>query len=176
MNPSDTPAFLERIRQDWAQVRPELDPSPMLLMVTLGRLQSVLARQIERTYLPADINPASWDLLITLYRSAPPEGLTPTQLTELTAITGPSMTNRIDRLLDRGLVERQASPADRRSVRVLLTAPGRELVEGLLAPHLANGRHILSALTPQEMQELERLALKLLAHLESPLPAEVTAG
>ncbi len=145
----------------------------MLLMVTLSRLHSALSRQIERTHLPSGINAASWDLLVTLYRSAPPPGLTPKQLTELTAITGPSMTNRIDRLLAKGLVERQACPDDRRSFRVRLTAAGRTLVEALLTPHLANERHILSVLTPEETQELERLALKLLVHLESAAFREV---
>lgn len=168
MTPPETPSLLERIRQDWAQVQPDLDPSPMLPLLLLGRLQTALVRQIETTYQVAGINPASWDLLLTLYRSAPPEGLTPTELSDLTAITGPSITNRVDRLVGRGLAERQASQSDRRSVRVRLTPAGRALVEELLPQHIANELKILSALTPEETRELERLALKLLGGLEMP--------
>lgn len=171
----DTLDFLKRIRRDWAQVRPDLDASPMLLLVTLSRLHTALSRQIERTYLSEGVNPAGWDLLVTLYRSAPPTGLTPKQLTELTAITGPSMTNRIGRLLAKGLIEQQASPDDRRSFRVRLTPAGRALVERLLPAHIRNERRILAALTPEETQNLERLALKLLTHLEALDPEASTS-
>lgn len=140
----------------------------MLPLLLLGRLQTALVRQIETTYQAAGINPAGWDLLLTLYRSAPPEGLTPTELSELTAITGPSITNRVDRLVGRGLAERRASSTDRRSVRVRLTDRGRALVEELLPQHVANEVQILSVLTPEETRELERLALKLLGGLETP--------
>lgn len=167
MAPPQTSDLLERIRRDWAQVQPDLDPSPMLPLLLLARLQSALLRQIETTYRVAGINPAGWDLLLTLYRSAPPEGLTPTQLTDLTAISGPSITNRVDRLVQKGLAERQASTSDRRSVRVRLTPAGRALVEELLPRHIENEARILAALTPTETQQLEHLALKLLAGLEA---------
>ncbi|EYB69142.1 MarR family transcriptional regulator [Deinococcus phoenicis] len=175
MTPPETPTLLERIRQDWSQVQPGLDPGPMLPFLLLDRLHTALVRQIETTYQAAGINPASWDLLLTLYRSAPAAGLTPTELSDLTAITGPSITNRVDRLVQKGLAERQASPSDRRSVRVRLTPPGRALVEELLPHHLANETKILAALTPTEAQTLERLALKLLSRLEAPQPAEAPA-
>ncbi|GAA5534274.1 MarR family transcriptional regulator (plasmid) [Deinococcus metallilatus] len=175
MAPPQTSDLLERIRQDWAQTQPDLDPGPMLPLLLLGRLHTALVRQIETTYQPAGINPAGWDLLLTLYRSAPPEGLTPTQLTDLTAISGPSITNRVDRLVQKGLAERLASESDRRSVQVRLTPAGRALVEELLPHHVANEARILSALTPAETQTLERLALKLLAELEAPEPLETPA-
>ena len=69
-----TSDLLERIRADWAQVRPDLDPQPMLTVLLLDRLHSALARRVEQTYLESDINASNWDLLLTLLRSAPPEG------------------------------------------------------------------------------------------------------
>ncbi|MEW6420236.1 MAG: MarR family transcriptional regulator [Deinococcota bacterium] len=168
MAPPLTSDLLKRIRQDWAQTQPDLNPSPMLALLLLGRLQSALIRQIGTTDQSAGINPAGWDLLLTLYRSAPPAGLTPTQLTDLTAISGPSITNRVDRLVQKGLAERQASESDRRSVRVRLTPAGRALGEELLPRHIENEARILAALTPAETQQLEHLALKLLTGLEAP--------
>ncbi|MEF2278496.1 MarR family transcriptional regulator [Deinococcus sp. YIM 134068] len=179
MSPAQTPDLLERIHQDWTQTRPEVDPGPMLTVLLLDRLHAALTRQIERTYAETGLNPAGWDLLLTLYRSAPPEGLTPTELSGLAAITGPSMTNRVDRLLSRGLVERRVSESDRRSVRVRLTPEGRSLVERLLPEHLANAERILSALDPAETRTLERLARRLLTGLEAsgqPSPEEDAAS
>lgn len=165
--------LLERIRHDWARTQADLDSGPMLTVLLLDRLHGALARQIERTYEGAGLNPAGWDLLLTLYRSAPPGGLTPTELSELAAITGPSMTNRVDRLAGRGLVERQASESDRRSVRIRLTPQGRALVERLLPQHLDNAARVLSALDPAQTQALRRLATTLIQGLETPEEAQM---
>lgn len=164
--------LLERIRHDWSRTQADLDAGPMLTVLLLDRLHGALARQIERTYEGAGLNPAGWDLLLTLYRSAPPEGLTPTELSELAAITGPSMTNRVDRLAGKGLVERQACESDRRSVRIRLTPQGRALVERLLPQHLDNAARILSALDPAQTQALRSLAATLIQGLETPEEAQ----
>lgn len=167
MTPPKTHHLLERIRTDWHRETPELDPSPMLLFLLLARLQGALGRHVEQTYTPAGINPSGWDLLLTLRRSAPDTGLTPTELSNLSAITGASITNRVSRLIEKGLVERRGSETDRRSARIRLTRQGRELVDTLLPQHVQHEASVLEALTPEERAELERLARKLLTHVES---------
>ncbi|GGR13734.1 MarR family winged helix-turn-helix transcriptional regulator [Deinococcus ruber] len=164
---SPTLTLLSRIQADWARVRPDLDAQPMLTLLLLDRLHTALARHIELTYLDEGINASNWDLLLTLLRSAPPEGLTPTELSELSAITGASMTNRVARLLDKGLVERALNAVDRRSVRVRLSARGRKLVETLLSEHLAREARILSVLSPEEIALLTALSSKLVQQVEA---------
>ncbi|WP_424952509.1 MarR family winged helix-turn-helix transcriptional regulator [Deinococcus sp.] len=165
-----TRALLSRIRADWQRARPGLDPSPMLTYLLLDRLHAALERQVNRTYAPAGLNPATWDLLLTLRRSSPPGGLTPTELAQLTAISGASITNRIARLLARGLIERQLSEHDRRSSRVRLSRQGLALADELLPRHLENERQIFGALGDTELVLLEELAGRLLASLESADP------
>ena len=165
--PSSTLTLLKRIEADWARVRPDLNAQPMLTLLLLGRLHSALSRHIELTYSGEGINASNWDLLLTLLRSAPEEGLTPTELSELSAITGASMTNRIARLLDKGLVERAVNAQDRRSVRVRLSARGRELVETLLSQHLAREARILSVLSAEEIDLLTALSSKLVQQVET---------
>ena len=138
----------------------------MELVVLLGRLQAALGREIGRTYLPSNLNAAGWDLLLTLYRSAPPDGLTPTQLSTLAAISGPSMTNRIDRLAKQNLVERVSVGLDRRSVHIRLTDSGRALVERLLPQHLETTARIVGTLDPAQRLQLRLLAARLLAGIE----------
>ena len=83
LQPHTTRQLLAQIRADWQQVRPDIDPSPMLTYLLLDRLHAALERQVSRTYAAAGLNPATWDLLITLRRSAPPQGLTPTELADV---------------------------------------------------------------------------------------------
>ena len=74
------------------------------------------------------------------------------------------------RLLDKKLVERVVSPHDRRSAQIRLTPQGRALVEALVDPHVQNEGRVLGALTDEEQRTLEKLALKLVTHLEDTLP------
>jgi len=173
LQPHTTRQLLAQIRADWQQVRPDIDPSPMLTYLLLDRLHAALERQVSRTYAAAGLNPATWDLLITLRRSAPPQGLTPTELAGLTAISGASISNRISRLLERGLIERRVSEHDRRSSRVRLSAAGLALADTLLPRHLETEQGIFAGLPPSEVVALETLMGRLLESLEQ---ANVSPG
>ncbi len=59
-----------------------------------------------------------------------------------TMVTTGAVTNRIDRLEQRGLVERGASP-DRRRVSVRMTGKGLDLVDQVVITHSATERQIL---------------------------------
>ena len=98
-----TAQLLERIRSDWGSARPGLDPAPMLTYLLLDRLHAAMQRRVARTYEPSGLNPATWDLLITLRRSAPPEGMTPTELSQLTAISGAQPFEKFKAEIDRAL-------------------------------------------------------------------------
>ena len=62
-----------------------------------------------------------------------PYQLSPGRLLKETLVTSGTMTNRVDRLERRGLVERLPDPNDRRGVLVRLTDAGRRTVDGALA-------------------------------------------
>jgi DNA-binding MarR family transcriptional regulator len=64
------------------------------------------------------------------------------------------MTNRVDRLVARGLVERRADPDDRRGVLVSLTTTGRRTVDAALDELLVHERRILGALEGAEATRL----------------------
>jgi DNA-binding MarR family transcriptional regulator len=78
------------------------------------------------------------------------------------------MTNRVDRLAARGLVERLPDPRDRRGVLVRLTPLGRETVDGALAVLLDNERRLLSALSGAELRQLAGLLRRLAVSFETP--------
>jgi DNA-binding MarR family transcriptional regulator len=71
-------------------------------------------------------------------------------------VTTGAITNRIDRLSERGFVERAAAE-DRRKVLVRLTPAGLAKVDEVVDTHLATEREILGALSDRQRDDLARL-------------------
>jgi DNA-binding MarR family transcriptional regulator len=78
---------------------------------------------------------ASWefDVLAALRRTEPPHELSPAQLIEATMIGSAAMSNRLDKLSGRGLIERRPNDIDRRSVIVQLTDDGAARVDAAMS-------------------------------------------
>lgn len=113
-----------------------------------------------------------YDVLATLRRSSPPYELTAGDLVRQSMVTTGAITNRIDRLEERGWVGR-AGAADRRKVIVRLTEQGLELVDDVVTTHMATEREILSALTERQQRELARILRALLLSLgDRPNPVD----
>lgn len=87
-------------------------------------------------------------------------------------VTGGNITYVMDRLEERGLVERDRSTEDRRVVLARLTPEGRKLVSEVFPDHAAHVRELMDALDGrEETEELRRLLKKLgksVASRESP--------
>jgi DNA-binding MarR family transcriptional regulator len=83
-------------------------------------------------------------------------------------ITSGAVTNRIDRLEQRGFVRRAKAPTDKRIVLVQLTDEGYEVIDGAVGDHLDNERRILEPLSSNETRHLERLLRKLERGLSEP--------
>jgi DNA-binding MarR family transcriptional regulator len=101
--------------------------------------------------------------LAALRRSGSPYRLSPGQLLRETLVTSGTMTNRVDRLVERGLVTRQDHPNDRRGVLVELTDAGRDAVDAALAELIAAERQIMAALDVADHDQLTRSLRLLLA-------------
>jgi DNA-binding MarR family transcriptional regulator len=80
-------------------------------------------------------------------------------------VTSGAITNRIDRMAAKGLVERVPDGEDRRSVRVRLTERGLATVEELVGLHAANEARLLAPLGPEERDQLTNALRGLLTSL-----------
>ena len=81
------------------------------------------------------------------------------QLARALLVTPPTMTRTLDALVERGLVERQPEPANRRQIALLITPEGQALVdryEAVITAHL----HTLIAPLPADRQKRLLLALQ----------------
>ena len=81
------------------------------------------------------LTPPQFDIVATLGNTA---GMTATELGEKTLITKGTLTGVVDRLIDRGWVERIAHDSDRRCQVIRLTQAGETLFARVFPAHLAH--------------------------------------
>ena len=153
---------VDRIVAAWRRERPDLDVRPLEVLSRVMRLARHLDR--DRAAAFADHGLESWefDVLAALRRSGPPYQLSPSQLIASTLVASGTMTNRIDRLEERGLVSRGPDPADGRGVIVRITSEGRRQVDAALADLLEREKVLLSELDSARCRELAGLLRRLL--------------
>jgi DNA-binding MarR family transcriptional regulator len=153
---------IDRIVAQWNRERPDLDASPTHTLQRITRLSLLQGASFARVFAPYGISFGEYLVLAALRRAGPPYRMNPTRLFNSVILSSGAMTNRLDRLEEMGLVERQADPADRRGRLVALTDRGRELVDAAVVDHLANEEQLLAALDAGERGQLAGLLRKLL--------------
>lgn len=153
MTPKERDA-VDRITSEWNTVRPDVDVSPIHVIGRISRLSRLVDRRLAENFARYDIENWMYDVMATLRRLGAPYELTAGDLVRQTMVTTGAVTNRVDRLEQRGLVERTTDKHDRRKVIVRLTQQGLELVDEIVDSHLATENDILSALTQRQQNEL----------------------
>jgi DNA-binding MarR family transcriptional regulator len=153
---------VDRLLADWRRERPDADLSPMEVFSRVSRLSRLLDRARNDAFATHDIVAWEFDVLAALRRAGKPYQLSPGRLLRETMVTSGTMTNRVDRLLARGLVSRAPDPADRRGVLVRLTEAGRQVVDGALESLLAYEHELLRGLNSSQRRQLSTLLRGLL--------------
>ena len=158
---------VDELMAAWRAQRPDLDIEPMQVLSRISRLARHL--DIARRGAFADHGLETWefDVLSALRRQGPPFQLTPGALIRATLVTSGTMTNRIDRLVRKGLVRRGPDPRDKRGVLVTLTEQGVARADAALADLLRRERVLLAGLDGGERQQLADLMRILLAPFDA---------
>jgi DNA-binding MarR family transcriptional regulator len=112
-----------------------------------------------------DTTIARFDLLSQLDRA--PKGLTMGELSSRLMVTNGNVTGLTDALVREGLVTRAPEPADRRSLRIRLTASGKQFFDAMTPVHERWIDGLMAGLTRAEMAHL----LELLGRLKQSLAA-----
>jgi len=153
---------LDSILAQWRRARPDIDPAPMAVCGAVWRAGERLRQGVAANLAGAELDFAGFDVLMTLRRQGERGGfLTPSELARDMMLSTSAMTNRLDRLAQRGLIERQADPADRRSLHIVLTAEGFALIERLVASHVATEERLIAGLDEAERALLKTLLARL---------------
>jgi len=106
-----------------------------------------------------DTTIARFDLLSQLDRA--PKGLTMGELSSRLMVTNGNVTGLTDALVREGLVSRAPEPGDRRSLRIRLTAAGKQFFDAMTPVHERWIDRLMAGLTRAEMAHLLELLGKL---------------
>ena len=93
----------------------------------ISRIKQVGGRLFDRMLADAGIdafNGAQGRILYVLWQG---DGLTISQISQQTSLANTTLTSMLDRMEQSGLIRREASPADRRALRIVLTDHARAL-------------------------------------------------
>src|SRR3954451_18452507 len=120
---------VDRLVGAWRRERADLDLTPMQVLSRVDRIGHHLDAARRAAFAEHALEPWEFDVLAALRRAGPPYELSPGRLLRETLVTSGTMTNRVDRLLERGPVERLPDPHDRRGVLVRLTPEGKIAVD-----------------------------------------------
>jgi DNA-binding MarR family transcriptional regulator len=162
---------LDRILEQWRAERPDLDCSPMGIIGRISQLQREVNLAQRATFARHGLDVPSFDVLAALRRAGPPYQLTPTELMRTALVTSGAITQRLDRLEERGLITRERSRDDGRAVVVSLTDTGREALDAALPDHLDTERKLLDGLSDDDREQLAGLLRRLLVTLGRVPPA-----
>ena len=153
---------VDELSEAWARERPDLDLAPVAVFSRISRLARHLDLARRTAFTRHQIESWEFDVLAALRRTGAPYELSPGRLLRETLVTSGTMTNRVDRLAARGLVERSPDPSDRRGVIVRLTADGRQTVDAAFEELLAAEAALLADLPDADRELLAGLLRTLL--------------
>ena len=150
----------------WVTQVPDMDP---LIEGATTRMQFVV-RQLRKDdaefHAGQEFTLEDSNTLHALMIQPYPVEATPAQLADTCHVTRAAMTSRLDRLVDGGYVTREVDPLDRRRVIVRPTAKGRDTWQDHLHAGMEREVHLLSALTPRELEQLNGLLRKVMLSFE----------
>jgi DNA-binding MarR family transcriptional regulator len=152
---------VDRIVGAWVRERPDLDFAPLQVLSRVGRLARHLDRARRTAFTASGLESWEFDVLSALRRAGSPYQLSPKALLQQTLVSSGTMTNRIDRLVTRTLVERHTDPHDGRGILVTMTGDGRQRVDTAISTLLVSENELLDRLSAGDQERLAGLLRKL---------------
>lgn len=158
---------VDRIVHAWRREAPHLDVAPLQVLSRISRLARHLDRARKESFSRHELEVWEFDVLSALRRAGSPYELSPGVLVQQTLSTSGTMTNRIDRLERRGLVQRHRDPSDRRGVKVRLSEQGCTVVDAAMNDLLCREQELLAQLSSRDRAQLSDSLRLLLAPFEA---------
>lgn len=147
----------------WSRRLPDTDLTPLDVMSRLRRVWLRVNKLRVDAFASAGLAVWEFDVLAALRRAEPPHELSPAQLIDLTMIGSAAMTNRLDNLMQRCLIERRPNPRDARSVLVRLTPDGITAADQAMTELVRRESAELRDLSDEDRVVLIRILRQLLA-------------
>ena len=111
---------------------------------------------------PLELRPVDYSLLMLLDANT---RLTPKQLAQALALSAPNLTIMLDRMQERGLIERRPHPTDRRVTQLFLTLEAVPLLEVMRSMGNLTRGEAMADFSAEEQQQLFDLLSRMREHL-----------
>jgi len=120
----------------------------------------------EETLSEQGLGEGEYKVISSLRLKPPPYRRSAGQLARRSDLSTGAMTNRLDRLEERGFIRRMPDPEDRRGVLVELTKAGERAWEKALGAQASKESLIAGALSKDEQRQLNALLRRLMREFE----------
>ena len=134
------------------------DGYPMLEGRLIYTVSAIMRKASDRALAPWGLSVAQAPVLVVLREAGRPVMIT--EVARRLHLETPSVTTMVDRLSERGLVERVKDPKDRRKTLVALTRKGKRMVETIREPGRQLEEEMFGALNARERETLKILLQK----------------
>ena len=128
------------------------------LYVVLARAQRAIGERTQDDLAPHGISITEFAIMEALYHKGP---LLLGEVQRKILVSSGGITFLVDKLADRGFVERKLCPTDRRARYAALTRKGAALMKEIFPQHAAAIREAMAGLTQAEQKEATALLKRL---------------
>ena len=128
------------------------------LFVVLQRCATAVSASVQRSADIGDLSETEFGILEALFHKGP---LLLGDIQRKILLSSGGVTYAIDRLVEKGLVERQECRSDRRARYAALTAKGRTLMDEIFPSHAEAIDTVMATLTVREQDQAIELLRKL---------------
>jgi DNA-binding MarR family transcriptional regulator len=150
----------------WKNELPELDLETEGIVERIQKINKYISRLLDETLKEFGLDMGEWSVLMALRRTGKPYRLSPGVLARYVGLSAAAMTNRLNRLEERGLVRRSPDASDRRGVVVELTDAGWQAWQESVGAQARKEALIASALTERDKEGLNDLLVRLTLQIE----------
>lgn len=157
---------VDQVVAEWQEERPDLLVAPIEVVLRIGRLRTRFDEELAGLFASYDLTAADFAVLASLRRAGRPYELPQSALVQRLGLTSGTVSVRLARLQTKQVVERLPTPEDARGALVRLTDKGAQLFDRVAPAHLHNEDVLLSALTPEQRDQLAGLLRILLVSFE----------
>src|SRR5882757_5478557 len=158
------------MRKKWEWASPDVDMSVVEIVGGVKHAQALLDLLLEPVFEAASVSSSEFDLLLHLHRVGGPA--TARRLATSMSRSPAALSKSLTKLERRGLVEREAHPADGRAMLVSLTDAGKGALDEIMPRRLAVEGQAFSGLNAGQRTRIVASLDTLISALETPAPAE----
>ena len=159
---------VDQLIEGWAAERPDLDTTAVAIVYRLTRIAAVWNAEIDRVFASHGITSTDFAVLANLRRAGRPFQLNQRHLMTALRLTSGTVSLRIDKMVERGLVTRTADPSDARATIVTLTDAGAALFDVVAPDHLANESRLIASVPEPQRDALAGVLRTILIDVEQP--------